>query len=142
MMSRITPDTVNGVSPNFALSDAGVMIQKQTGQVVSRPAYRSAFRRHPTEDRLNEIEPLRGWFVPLAQHPGLYHDIDRLIRSGYMQRNPLKPAFARAFHEGFEHLLTPSSQSLAPGRTMTIVGESGVSQRLLGKKTRAGPDPE
>lgn len=112
---------IEALSPRLKLGEAAKMM-------VSRPAYRSAFRRHPTEDRLNEIEQLRGWFVPLAQHPGLYHDIDRLIRSGYMQRNPLKPAFARAFHEGFEHLLTPSSQSLAPGRTMTIVGESGVSK--------------
>ena len=40
-LATITPDTVNGVSPNFALSDAGVMFQKHTGQ-VSTPSVPNA----------------------------------------------------------------------------------------------------
>lgn len=96
--------------------------------MVSRPVYEPGFRRMPSDDRIASVDQLGGWFIPLERHLPLYADIDRVLRSGYMNRNPLAPTFARAFHEGFEHLTQRPSRTAVPGRTITIVGESGVSK--------------
>ena len=96
--------------------------------MVDGPTYQDEFRRAPAGDRVAAVDLIKDWFVPLPQHYLLYEDVDRLMRSGYVDRNPLGPAYARAFHEGFEHLLRTPPQNALPGRTLTIVGESGVSK--------------
>ncbi len=57
------------------------------------PDYNDSMRRLPDEDRFYILEDIVRFFTPLNIHIDLERRISRVIRTGYIERNPLKTLF-------------------------------------------------
>lgn len=110
--------------------------------LVSRPIYSEDERSFPSHLRLHMIQRIyRDYFQPLSIHLELEQRLSRLIRDGYVGRNPLEQNYAFRARKDAESLiksgehgpypvLSPSSSGFA------IVGISGIGksttiQRIL-----------
>jgi phosphoribosylformylglycinamidine (FGAM) synthase PurS component len=48
---------------------------------------------------------LNNYFQPLSTHIDLENRLSRVIRQGYLSRNPLRPEFARSMNQGYDMIL-------------------------------------
>jgi hypothetical protein len=62
--------------------------------VCEYPAFDGSERDLPPAVRLHCVERLMRFFQPLERHIDLEQKISRLIRQGYLARNPLAPSYA------------------------------------------------
>lgn len=103
-------------------------------KMASRPRYNTNERGLPSHLRLHCVQRIaREYFQPLSTHIELEQRISRLIRDGYVGRNPLEPNYAIrarndahkliAYGEGSPYpIINPSSSGFA------IVGISGIGK--------------
>ena len=93
------------------------------------PAYNDDMRTWPSIKRLDQVMSLANLIVPLPDHLLLEQKISRVIRNGYMSRNPLDVMWVKQLNSGFEGLCLedrsqmPVMRSNASG--FAIVGPSG-----------------
>lgn len=98
------------------------------------PRYNEKERDLDVEYRYHCIQRLFTYFQPLKQHFDIEQRISRVIRQGYISRNPLKPEYAadmqkvyRMIREGnYEFKNSALSRPSASG--FTIIGTSGVGK--------------
>jgi hypothetical protein len=115
--------------------------------VSDYPAFDASERELPPAVRMHCVERLLRFFQPLERHIDLEQKISRLVRQGYLTRNPLSPLYASRLRQinqairearvekvvSFDkHVNTPSSAS-----GFTMIGVSGVGKttaanRILG----------
>ncbi|WP_084786895.1 ATP-binding protein [Bacillus tuaregi] len=80
--------------------------------------------------RFHLTQRLFNLFQVFPQHLDLESRISRLIRQGYVGRNPFSPGFAKGFSEGYENIqqqhLNWVNDSIP--RSMTIIGPSGTGK--------------
>lgn len=115
--------------------------------VSDYPAFDASERELPLSVRMHCVERLLRFFQPLERHIDLEQKISRLIRQGYLTRNPLSPLYASRLRQinqairearvekvlSFDkHINIPSSAS-----GFTMIGVSGVGKttaasRILG----------
>lgn len=57
------------------------------------PDYKESKRKLPNEQRYHELEDIVRFFTPLNIHVDLERRISRVIRTGYIERNPMKTSF-------------------------------------------------
>ncbi|WP_047154582.1 ATP-binding protein [Aneurinibacillus tyrosinisolvens] len=93
--------------------------------------------------RFHLIQRLFQYFQPLGIHLDLESRISRLIRQGYLARNPFKPEYARSLQEGHQMVLrgnielTSNEVFRTTSSGLTILGASGLGKttainRILG----------
>lgn len=75
------------------------------------------------------------YYQPLSQVLDLESRISRMIRRGYVHRNPLKKEYAKELQKGYKNILNGTIETFndnfkSTSSTMTIIGPSG-----LGKST-------
>jgi hypothetical protein len=84
--------------------------------------------------RIHMVQRLFQCFQPLMIHLDLESRISRVIRQGYLARNPFKPAYAQSLQEGHSEILGLRSElsSNSVFRTtaagFTIIGVSGMGK--------------
>ncbi len=111
-------------------------------QLASRPIYKEEEKNYPIHLRLHMIQRVyRDFFQPLSIHLELEQRISRLLRDGYIGRNPLEPNYAFRVRKDAEELIlngeTSSFPVIAPSSSgFAIVGISGIGksstiQRIL-----------
>lgn len=102
----------------------------------SRPPYDESERRLPRHLRAHCILRLLRYFEPLGKHYDLALRMDMMMRSGYVSRNPNKPAFRERLQAIYElsqqsELEGAPWEDEFPSWSMALVGVSGSG------KTRA-----
>lgn len=103
-------------------------------QLASNPSFHVSERELPVHLRMHCVQRIsRDFFRPLSRHLELQQSISRLIRDGYVGRNPLTPNYAfRARKDAYELIMkghtngypvnTPTSAGFA------LVGISGIGK--------------
>ena len=106
--------------------------EEEAGQLLKyAPRYSPQEREMPAHYRLHLIQNTLQFFEPLPVHLELEQRVSRMIRVGYLARNPRDPRFVAQLHEN-AHLIgntanvPPASRSTATG--FTILGISGVGK--------------
>jgi 3-deoxy-D-manno-octulosonate 8-phosphate phosphatase KdsC-like HAD superfamily phosphatase len=98
------------------------------------PNYSEKERQLEPHLRVHIIQRIFQYFQPLAHHIDLENRISRMIRQGYMGRNPIKPQYTKMLHRGNERIKEGNINfnsninypSTAAG--FTLVGPSGMGK--------------
>lgn len=110
--------------------DEKTVVQK----LASRPLYKSSERELPVHLRMHCVQRVsRDFFQPLSKHLELEQSLSRLIRDGYVGRNPLTPNYAFRARKDTYELLIKGATSGYPVNTPTssgfaLVGISGIGK--------------
>ncbi|MFC4765885.1 ATP-binding protein [Effusibacillus consociatus] len=112
--------------------DEKTVVQK----LASRPKFHASERELPVHLRLHCVQRIsRDFFQPLSRHLELEQSISRLIRDGYVGRNPLTPNYAfRARKDAYE-LIMKGNTSGYPVNTPTSAGFALVGISGIGKSS-------
>lgn len=103
-------------------------------KLASRPLYKSSERELPVHLRMHCVQRVsRDFFQPLSKHLELEQSLSRLIRDGYVGRNPLTPNYAFRTRKDTYELLMKGATSGYPVNTPTssgfaLVGISGIGK--------------
>lgn len=94
------------------------------------PFFDQQEREFDGQHRLHLIQRLFNIFQVLPAHIDMESRISRLIRQGYIGRNPLNPMYASTMIQGHEAILSKSNTwfNQAIPRSFTIIGPSGVGK--------------
>lgn len=100
------------------------------------PPYDSSQREWDIEERIHLIEGINQFNQVLPQHIELARAVSRVLRGGYIHRNPLSTAFVRQFSIGFEKILqeglsekgTNISGNVPTANGFALVGDSGTGK--------------
>ncbi|WP_410512446.1 ATP-binding protein [Paenibacillus sp. BR2-3] len=105
-------------------------------KLASKPIFHASERDLPIHLRLHCIQRIsRDFFRPLTRHLELQQSISRLIRDGYVGRNPLTPNYAfRARKDAYE-LIMQGKTSGYPVNTPTSAGFALVGISGIGKSS-------
>ena len=122
-------------------------------KLASKPIFNASERDLPVHLRMHCVQRIsRDFFRPLSRHLELQQSISRLIRDGYVGRNPLTPNYAfRARKDAYE-LIMQGNTSGYPVNTPTsagfaLVGISGIGKsssllRILQMYPQVTPAPQ
>lgn len=105
-------------------------------KLASKPFFQVSERGLPVHLRLHCVQRIsRDFFRPLSRHLELQSSISRLIRDGYVGRNPLTPNYAfRARKDAYE-LIMQGNTSGYPVNTPTSAGFALVGISGIGKSS-------
>ncbi|GAE37582.1 HMG-I and HMG-Y [Halalkalibacter akibai JCM 9157] len=94
------------------------------------PNFNPCERELDSHYRLHLIQRIFQYYQPLPIHLDLESRISRLIRQGYINRNPLQRDFVRSFFQGREDIENNEITSFATDNSsgLTIVGTSGMGK--------------
>ncbi|MFT4413349.1 ATP-binding protein [Fredinandcohnia humi] len=105
-------------------------------KLASYPPFEINERNLDAHIRLHLVQRIfEYYYQPLSQVLDLESRISRMIRRGYVHRNPLKPEYAKELQNGYKNILNGNIEIYndnfkTTSSTMTIIGPSG-----LGKST-------
>lgn len=105
--------------------------------VARYPVYDPQERELPTMRRLDSVCRISSCIFPMPDILILEQKVSRLIRSGYMARNPLDPEWRRQVNAAFKNLpdtltegsVTPLIRSTAA--SIAVIGQSGVGKSTM-----------
>lgn len=105
-------------------------------KLASRPIFQTSERDLPVHLRLHCVQRIsRDFFRPLSRHLELQSSISRLIRDGYVGRNPLTPNYAfRARKDAYELIMQGNTNGY-PVNTPTSAGFALVGISGIGKSS-------
>jgi hypothetical protein len=105
-------------------------------KLASKPIFQASERELPIHLRLHCVQHIsRDFFQPLSRHLELQQSISRLLRDGYVGRNPLTPNYAfRARRDAYE-LIMQGNTSGYPVNTPTSAGFALVGISGIGKSS-------
>jgi len=109
------------------------------------PVVDPAIRTKPSHIRTHAVVNAADFFTPLPIHLALQQQLDRLIRSGYLNRNPMAPGYwpgtNRAIAEMRERYknskVRPNAPHATAPRGLTILGVSGIGKSTAMKRILA-----
>jgi hypothetical protein len=102
--------------------------------MLVRPKFDAAERQLPAEQRWHLLARLKHVVVPRPKYYEIERTVSRLIRAGYVLRNPLQADTwrrvycARAQRDGYSGETGSSEQLMAADSKATIVGLSGIGK--------------
>jgi energy-coupling factor transporter ATP-binding protein EcfA2 len=104
--------------------------QKVIERLSVYPSYNKEERILDDHIRLHFIQRLLHYYQPMPIHLQLHSSIDRLLRAGYMHRNPLTKAYAKGFVDNWHNIQNKNFDSsvIQTGQTLSIIGTSGVGK--------------
>lgn len=94
------------------------------------PPYNNEERFLEDHKRVHFIQRLLHYFQPMPIHLEIQSSIDRLLRAGYISRNPFSKAYAKGYIDNWKNIQngTFDHSAIQTGQTMTIIGVSGVGK--------------
>jgi hypothetical protein len=93
-----------------------------------RPSYNEADRNLTPEIRQHITEKVLSFIQPLTIHVDLAHRISRLIRNGYIMRNPVHPRYRTNMEEGLDALIRRGPRHGPRATGMLVAGISGAGK--------------
>lgn len=105
-------------------------------KLASNPRFNISERELPVHLRMHCVQRIsRDFFRPLSRHLELQQSLSRLIRDGYVGRNPLTPNYAfRARKDAYELILRGNTSGY-PVNTPTSAGFALVGISGIGKSS-------
>ncbi|KYC88495.1 hypothetical protein B4102_4027 [Heyndrickxia sporothermodurans] len=84
----------------------------------------------PTHIRYHAIPRLNRFFQPVMQHLDMEQRFSRLLRHGYISRNPLTPNFTKSLGIGHQQLLGLETKNdiRSTASSITLMGFSGIGK--------------
>src|SRR5258708_29349128 len=109
------------------------------------PIVDPAIRAKPSHIRTHAVVNAADFFAPLPIHLALQQQLDRIIRSGYLNRNPMAPGYwpgtNRAIAEMRERYknskVRPNAPHATAPRGFTFIGVSGIGKSTAIKRILA-----
>lgn len=97
------------------------------------PPHHEEMRKAPSQLRLTYIERVLQFFIPLKQHVLLEQRFARILRDGYVARNPLADLGWSRLHQQLDNLTEALKYGVAPYEPpstlgFTIIGTAGVGK--------------
>jgi hypothetical protein len=92
------------------------------------PSYDEADRQLPSEVRQHYLSKVLSFVQPLSIHIDLAHRMSRLLRGGYVGRNPAQPSFRMEMENSLGALSTGAKRRGPAATGMTIAGISGIGK--------------
>ncbi len=111
---------------------------KASSLMTRLPAYSEDERSRPALHRLHAVMRIANCVVPLPEYLELEQKFSRMIRNGYMARNPLSAQWTKQLRSGFPDLdwnrggayaYSPHVRSSSAG--FSVIGASGVGKSTL-----------
>jgi len=111
-----------------------LMPEEVANRIRRKPAYVEAGRYWNAQRRLQSVQTIANYIEPLPIHLDLEQRFSRMIRNGYMTRNPISTEWIKQMRAGFRDLdwgtgedgYVPVIRSSAAG--FSIIGTSGVGK--------------
>lgn len=111
-----------------------LMPEEAANRIRRKPAYSEAGRYWNAQRRLQSVQTIANYIEPLPIHLDLEQRFSRMIRNGYMTRNPISAEWIKQMRAGFRDLdwgtgedgYVPVIRSSAAG--FSIIGTSGVGK--------------
>ncbi len=109
------------------------------------PVVDPAVRAKPSHIRAHAVVNAADFFTPLPIHLALYQQLDRIIRSGYANRNPMVPGYwpgtnraIAEMRERYKHSkVRPNAPHVTAPRGFTFIGVSGIGKSTAIKRILA-----
>lgn len=98
------------------------------------PRYNPEERQLESHYRIHMVQRLFQCFQPLNIHLDLESRISRVIRQGYLARNPFKPSYAESLQDGYKAIqslkweLSSNASFRTTAAGFTIIGVSGMGK--------------
>jgi hypothetical protein len=95
------------------------------------PKYHQKMRNLPAHKRTHMVMDIQHFYQPLPVHLRLEGMVSRVIRDGYLSRNPIDPAYSGSLRERLEFFKSKQSsecQFKPTAASFFIVGMSGVGK--------------
>lgn len=98
------------------------------------PHYNPEERQLESHYRIHMVQRLFQCFQPLGIHLDLESRISRVIRQGYLARNPFKPSYAESLHDGYKAIqslkweLSSNESFRTTAAGFTMIGVSGMGK--------------
>lgn len=109
-----------------------------TRGISNLPRYANTDRQLPAEIRLHMLERLRYIVLPQPRHIYIAKSLLRLVRSGYVARNPLEPKTRQHLHfiamQGRDGIPEPANFT-PTSSAMGLTGLSGIGKTTLVEST-------
>ncbi len=109
-------------------------------KLTSYPPFNEEERHLDVHYRYHIVQRLFQYFQPLSIHIDLESRISRMIRQGYLARNPFNTEYKKGLHDGYEMIqkksleLTGTQGVTTTAYGFTIIGASGMGKSLsIGK---------
>jgi hypothetical protein len=101
------------------------------------PPYRKEERFLEDHKRVHFIQRILHYFQPFPIHLELQSSMDRLLRAGYVSRNPLSKVYAKGYVDNWNNIQnrTFDKSVIQTGQTLSIVGVSGVGKTRTIQRT-------
>lgn len=116
-----------------------IITRKQAAKLMQRfPEYEAGMRQLPMHLRAHAAMDLLHFFQPLSNHLKLEGMIARVIRDGYLSRNPMDPSYAGTLEERLQFFKNQQSvtRHFAPTAAgFSILGMSGVGKSTALRNT-------
>lgn len=119
-----------------------VLEEEDVANRIARwPAYEMKERLNDSIDRLEAVQRIKNFVVPMPVHLELYRRFSRLIRGGYMARNPIEAEWKKQLRAGFPKLVWGTDDdSYEPiirssAESFGIIGISGVGKSTAVEST-------
>ncbi|MCY9661296.1 ATP-binding protein [Paenibacillus chondroitinus] len=104
--------------------------------LASKPLYKVSERELPVHLRMHCVQRVsRDFFQPLSKHLELEQSLSRLIRDGYVGRNPLTPNYAFRTRKDTYDLMVKGLTDAYPINTPTSSGFAMVGISGIGKSS-------
>jgi hypothetical protein len=103
-------------------------------QLASKPNYQPSERNLPVHLRMHCVQRIgRDFFQPLSRHVELEQKLSRLIRDGYVGRNPLTPNYAfRSRRDAYDLIVSGKTEGFPVNNPTSsgfaLVGISGIGK--------------
>lgn len=102
------------------------------------PEYDEEQREWPIQTRMHCIQQISSFIQPLRFHISLELKFSRMIRYGYVSRNPLSSSYARQFAIGIKNILDNGNDGEGynlVGQRSSALGFAGIGISGIGKTT-------
>lgn len=110
-------------------------------EAVDKLAYYPPFdeneRKLDSHIRLHLVQRLFQYYQPIFQTIDLESRVSRMIRMGYVHRNPFNPEFAKGLHDNYKSILNANidvynnDHYKSTSSAMTILGPSGIGKSRM-----------
>lgn len=101
------------------------------------PPFDESERNLDSHIRLHLVQRLFQYYQPIFQTIDLESRVSRMIRMGYVHRNPFKPEFAQGLHDNYKSILNANIDAYnydhfkSTSSAMTILGPSGIGKSRM-----------
>lgn len=103
-------------------------------KLATYPFFKDEERYYEKHIRLHIIQRIFEFFQPLPRHIELEQTIGRLIRQGYVSKNPLSKKYVEGLNEGYNEIkygIKNDYSYNATANSLTLVGVSGMGKTTV-----------